>query len=66
MAQENLFRVEIEALDKPSGYLFRGQMIVGGTRTNINEHYSLEADARTRLQTGFDAWAAQVDSEPGP
>jgi hypothetical protein len=66
MAGQNVFKVEVEALDKPSGYLFRGLMIVAGGCTEINEHYSLESETRTRLQTGFDAWAAQVDSEPGP
>jgi hypothetical protein len=63
MAQENIFKVEVEALDASQGYLFRGLMIVDNVRTDINEHYQLEVDARTRLQTGFDAWAAQVDSE---
>lgn len=63
MAQQNVFKVEVEALDAAQGYLLRGLMIVAGDRTEINEHFSTEAAARTRLGTGFDAWAAQVDAE---
>lgn len=63
MAQENVFKVEVEALDATQGYLVRGLMIVGGARTEINEHYATEALVRTRLGTGFDVWAAQVDAE---
>ena len=63
MAQQNVFKVEVEALDAGEGYLIRGLMIVGGARTEINEHRQLEADVRTRLGTGFDVWAAQVNAE---
>ena len=63
MATNNVFKVEVEALDSGQGYLLRGLMIVAGARTEINEHNATEADTRTRLGTGFDAWAAQVDSE---
>lgn len=60
---QNVFKVEVEALDAGQGYLVRGLMIVAGARTTINEHYGLESEVRTRLGTGFDTWAGQVDSE---
>jgi len=65
---QQIFRVECEALDAGQGYLLRGKMAVndgqgGVTWTEINEHYALEADLRTRLGTGFDIWAGQVNSE---
>lgn len=63
MAQQNVFKVEVEALDATQGYLVRGLMIVNGNRTEINEHYGTEAAVRTRLGTGFDLWAGQVDAE---
>ena len=63
MAQENIFKVEVEALDAGQGYLLRGQMIVAGARTEISEHYATEAAVRTRLGTGWDIWAGQVNSE---
>lgn len=63
MAVQNLLRLEVEALDATQGYLLRGLMIVDGARTEINEHYSTEAAVRTRLGTGWDIWAAQVNSE---
>jgi hypothetical protein len=63
MAQQNVFKIEVEALDSTQGYLVRGLMIVAGDRTEINEHYSTEAAVRTRLGTGFDIWAGQVDAE---
>lgn len=63
MAGQNVFRVEVEALDASQGYLVRGLMIVEGARTEINEHYGLESEVRTRLGTGFDVWAAQVNAE---
>lgn len=63
MAAPNEFRVTVEALDSSQGYLLRGRWTVNSALTQIDEHYQLEADVRTRLQTGFDAWAAQVDSE---
>lgn len=63
MAQQNVFKAEVEALDATQGYLLRGALTVNGVRTEINEHYSTEAAVRTRLGTGFDAWAAQVNSE---
>ena len=63
MAQQNVFKIEVEALDATQGYLLRGLMIVDGARTEINEHFATEAAVRTRLGTGFDIWAAQVDAE---
>ena len=63
MAGQNVFRVEVEALDASQGYLVRGLMIVEGARTEINEHYGLESEVRTRLGTGFDVWAGQVNAE---
>lgn len=63
MAQRNVLKLDVEALDATQGYLLRGLMIVDGARTEINEHHSTEAALRTRLGTGFDTWAAQVDSE---
>lgn len=63
MAGQNVFRVEVEALDASQGYLVRGLMIVDGASSEINEHYGLESQVRTRLGTGFDVWAAQVNSE---
>ena len=63
MAVQNLLRLEVEALDATQGYLLRGLMIVDGARTEINEHYGTEAAVRTRLGTGWDIWAAQVNSE---
>ncbi len=63
MAQSNVFKVEVEALDSGQGYLLRGLLIIDNTRTEINEHHSTEAAVRTRLGTGFDLWAGQVDSE---
>ena len=63
MAQNNVFKVEVEALDSGQGYLIRGLLIVDSTRTEINEHHATEALVRTRLGTGFDIWAAQVDAE---
>jgi hypothetical protein len=59
----DIFEVKVEALDAGQGYLLRGQIIIDGVRTEIHEHYALEADARTRMGTGFDLFAAQVDSE---
>jgi len=53
----------IEALDSGQGYLLRGKMWVDSVLTEINEHHATEAALRTRLGTGFDIWAAQVDSE---
>jgi hypothetical protein len=63
MAQSNVFKIEVEALDSAQGYLVRGLMIVDNARTEINEHYALESEVRTRLGTGFDIWAGQVDAE---
>ena len=63
MAQQNMFSVEVEELDATQGYLVRGTMIVAGVQTVINEHYALESEVRTRLGTGWDLWAAQVDAE---
>ena len=63
MVTENVIRLEVEALDANQGYLLRGTMVVAGTRTEINEHFSTEAALRTRLGTGFDFWAGQVNSE---
>jgi hypothetical protein len=63
MAQENVFKVEVEALDATQGYLFSGLMIVAGSRTEIREHYDTEVEVSSRLQSGWTAWAAQVDSE---
>ena len=62
-ARDNLIRMEVEALDAGQGYLLRAYMNVDGVRTEINEHHATEALVRTRLGTGFDAWAAQVDAE---
>lgn len=66
MAQDNVFRIEVEALDAEEGYVIKGLSIVDGARTMINEHRSLRVDVRARLAAGFDAWAAQVDREPIP
>lgn len=63
MANGNDFKVEVEALDAGQGYLVRGKMSVNNDITAINEHYATEAEVRTRLGTGFDIWAAQVDAE---
>lgn len=66
MAQQNLFKVEVEALDAGQGYLIRGLMITETNgRVEINEHHATEALVRTRLGTGFDIWAAtaSVNSE---
>ena len=60
---DNVFKVEVEALDGGEGYLIRGLIIVAGVRTKINEHRALESEVRTRLGTGFDIWASQVDAE---
>jgi hypothetical protein len=60
---ENVFKVEVQALDATFGYDLTGLMIVAGVRTEINEHYALESEVATRLASGFNAWAAQVDSE---
>lgn len=63
MARENVLKLEVEALDTSQGYLLRGLIIIDKVRTEINEHHATEATLRTRLGTGFDIWAAQVDSE---
>jgi hypothetical protein len=63
MAQKNMFTAEVEALDSGQGYLLRGTLTVNGARNEINEHFATEAAVRTRLGTGFDLWAAQVDAE---
>lgn len=63
MITKNVLRLEVEALDAGQGYLLRGLMMVDGARTEINEHHATEAVLRTRLGTGFDIWAAQVDAE---
>jgi hypothetical protein len=60
---DNVFKVEVQALDATFGYQMTGLMIVAGERTEINEHYDLESEVATRLQSGWAAWAAQVDSE---
>ena len=60
---ENRLRLDIEALDPGNGYNLVGVMIVAGDRVMIKEHFATEAALRTRLGTGFDIWAAQVDSE---
>jgi hypothetical protein len=60
---QNVFKVEVQALDSGFGYQMTGLMIVAGVRTEINEHYDLESEVGTRLQSGWTAWAAQVDSE---
>ena len=64
-AQQNVFKVEVEALDTGQGYLVRGMIIIGGQRTTINEHFDTEAAVRTRLGTGFDLWANDpaIDAE---
>ncbi len=59
----NKFSLEVEALDAGQGYLLRGRMIVNDQITEIREHFATEATLRTRLGTGFDLWAGQVDSE---
>ena len=63
MAAPNSIYFEVEALDAGQGYLLRGRMWVDSVLTQINEHHATEAALRTRLGTGFDIWAAQVDSE---
>lgn len=63
---QNVFKIEVQALDPTFGYQLTGLMIVAGARTEINEHYDLESEVASRLQSGFNAWAAQVDSEPTP
>lgn len=63
MTTDNTFEVKVEALDAGQGYLLRGRLVVAGVVTQIHEHYALEADLRTRLGTGFDFWAGQVNSE---
>ena len=60
---ENVFKVEVQALDATFGYQMTGLMIVDGVRQEINEHYDLETQVAARLQSGWTAWAAQVDSE---
>lgn len=60
---DNVFKVEVQALDPTFGYQMTGLMIVAGVRQQINEHYDTEAEVDTRLQSGWAAWAAQVDSE---
>lgn len=60
---ENVFKVEVQALDATFGYQMTGLMIVAGVRQEINEHYDLESEVASRLQSGWAAWAAQVDSE---
>jgi len=65
---DNVFRVEIQALDPTFGYNMSGliQTTDGQgvkTRTQINEHYDTEAEVDTRLQSGWAAFAAVVDSE---
>ena len=60
---ENVFKIEVQGLDATFGYQMTGLMIVDGVRTEINEHYGLESQVATRLQSGWTAWAAQVDSE---
>lgn len=57
------FEVVCEALDAGQGYLLNGRIIIDNNVTEIREHYALEADLRTRLGTGFDIWAAQVNAE---
>jgi hypothetical protein len=59
----NELSLEVKALDSGHGYTLRGVMIVDNVRTMIEEHYATEATLRTRLGTGFDIWAAQVNSE---
>jgi len=66
MANGNDFKVEVEALDAGQGYLVRGKFTIDNVVTAINEHYDTEAEVRTRLGSGFDVWAGQVDSEPTP
>lgn len=63
---QNVFKIEVQALDPTYGYQLTGLMIVDGVRTEINEHYSLESEVAARLQSGWAAWAALVDSEPTP
>lgn len=53
----------VKALDAGHGYTLNATMIVDGVRTAIEEHFATEAALRSRLGTGFDIWAAQVDSE---
>lgn len=60
---DNTFKIDVTALDSGQGYLLIGLLIVNGVRTKVQEHYDTEAALRTRLGTGFDIWAAQVDSE---
>lgn len=59
------FQVKVTALDAGQGYLVQGVMTYGDpiTRQEINEHYATEAEVRTRLGTGFDIWAGNVDAE---
>ncbi len=59
----NKLVLDIEALDAGQGYLLRGTMVIGEVTTKIREHFATEAELRTRLGTGFDNWASQVDSE---
>jgi len=60
---ENFIRMDVQALDATHGYNVKGVMDIDGVRTEINEHYATEAEVRTRLGTGFDIWASQVNSE---
>jgi len=60
---DNVFKIEIQALDPTFGYQMTGMMIVDRERTEINEHYDTEAEVSTRLTAGWNAWAALVDSE---
>ena len=59
----NKLILDVEALDSGQGYLLRGTMVINGETTKIHEHYATEAELRTRLGTGFDLWAGQVDAE---
>ena len=60
---DNVFKIEVQALDPTHGYQLTGLMIVDQVRTEINAHYATEAEVSTRLTSGWNAWAAQVDSE---
>jgi hypothetical protein len=60
---QNVFKIEVQALDATFGYQMTGLMIVDNVRTEINEHYATEAEVSARLTSGWNAWAAQVDSE---
>ena len=59
----NELHLKIVALDAGFGYTLEADGLVDGVDEHLKEHYSTEAEMKTRLGFVWQWWANQVNSE---